>query len=856
MSRPPRFRTAYSTTGEPLPGRSVLDYLPADFADLVDEERALASAELGFPERSAQGDFAATLMEMAALLGHTLGAYQDRYANDAFLGTAQSAKALVRHGRRLGYEPGPGLSATGYSLLTLKKDVTEKGTVVAGLGVGSAAAGEKKAQDYETLEDLVVSPDWAEMLPEEWLAQVVLSGQYSFQVEGTDLGITEGDFVVIQKAGGALSAHEIAAPPTESGGLTRLAVKQPLSGMNASFDGAVLWALPAHDLHLFGWDTSAASFTESELHGGQFPQSPASYPASGYVVTPAYTASDVQDRDLYLSAEIKKSISGSPAMRVAGASLTPLTIASETAKNVTFQRRTHVYVEIPTDPSKPEGPMTPVLDEYPTVSVSKTVTVVQAKQGATFLQRSAQNIRASRWLLGFGLSVPLVTREPSKVLAANPGSTPVKLDREIPDLEPGRLVALAERRDDNDGRYEIVRLTTVGTWPSKISGKSGEVLEVKTQVTWEPVEPAEPGPAWELGNLRLLGNVARMSHGKAVSEVLGDSDGSTPFLRFSLKQTPLTYLPGKDGPEPELAIRVSDVLWTRVVDFESSTPEDRHYLVQRDESGVVSVVFGDGTKGAIPPSGKKHIAAGYRIGIGPDGDAEPFAVSRLKKAHPLVQGAANPLSMAGGAAPADAADVRERATLYIRTFDRAVSVEDHKQLALTYEGIVKASAVWTELSSGGEGIRVVVADEKGTASTAQEVRAFLEERRDTTVPLEVAGPVLIGLTLTLYLEIDPAFLQESVERAVRDALCSTSEEAPGLFAFAARDLGQPAFLSEVYERIERAAGVRFVDVRRFDSLEEVEKGTAERVVDTVIARPDEVLVLSPQDIAFLPPEAT
>ncbi|MHA7629910.1 baseplate J/gp47 family protein [Corallococcus sp. M7] len=841
MSRPPRFRTAYSTTGEPLAGRTVLDYLPDEFADLLDEQRTLASHELGFPPSTAQGDFAGTLMELAALLGHTLGAYQDRYANDAFLGTALTAKALVRHGRRLGYEPGPGLAATGYVLLTLKDDVS--GTVLRGLAMGSAAVGEKKAQDYETTEDLAVSAAWSELLPYDALAVLPLSGKSVFEVEGTGLGIAQGDFVVIER-GTTLSAHEVSAPPVEEGGRTRLTVKQPLTGNDSSFPGAVVWAKPAHDLHLFGWDTPASSFTETELRAGALPTSPASYPAHGYTVTPANGSSEAND--LYLSEELKKSVVGTPGVRVTSAGLSALRITSEVSRNVTFSKVRHVVVQIPKDPTKPSGDQVTVLDEKPTVSVARTVTTLQATVGGTTLTRSGQDIRTSRWLLGFGVKTALVATGPNPAAITQPGSTPVRLDRLVADLEPGRLVALGERT--GGARYEIVRLTSVGTWAD---GNS----TVRTQLTWEPVEPPVAGAPWTFGALRILGNVARISHGKTASEVLGGSDGSTPFLRFPLKQKPLTYLPSLNGAEPELEIRVADVLWHRVVDFVASSPEDRCYLVQRDETGTVSVVFGDGIQGAIPSSGRNHIVATYRIGIGPDGDADAFAVSRLKKAHPLVERLANPLAVKGGVAPAEPEEVRTQATGYIRTFDRAVSVEDHKQLALQFPGIVKASAEWTKLEGGAEGIRVVVADAKGTAATATQVKDFLQARRDTTVLLDVVGPELVGLKLKLTVESDPAYLRESVERAVRDALCGTSKDAPGLFAFEARDLGQPAFLSELYERIEHAPGVTFVQLHLFDTLEEVGKGQPPRVADTVIAWPNQMLVLASQDIEILSPEA-
>ena len=54
-------------------------------------------------------------------------------------------------------------------------------------------------------------------------------------------------------------------------------------------------------------------------------------------------------------------------------------------------------------------------------------------------------------------------------------------------------------------------------------------------------------------------------------------------------------------------------------DFYASGPRDRHYRFERDETQAAAIVFGDGHNGAIPPAGRKNVAAEYRVGLGPDG---------------------------------------------------------------------------------------------------------------------------------------------------------------------------------------------------------------------------------------------
>jgi hypothetical protein len=79
---------------------------------------------------------------------------------------------------------------------------------------------------------------------------------------------------------------------------------------------------------------------------------------------------------------------------------------------------------------------------------------------------------------------------------------------------------------------------------------------------------------------------------------------------------------------------------------------------------------------------------------------------------------------------------------------------------------------------------------------------------------------------------------------LRAALHGTAQDAPGLFTFPARELGQPAFLSEVYARLEAVPGVIGVQIACFES-----DGT-DTVADVVPVAVDEWLSLAPNDLAL------
>jgi predicted phage baseplate assembly protein len=389
------------------------------------------------------------------------------------------------------------------------------------------------------------------------------------------------------------------------------------------------------------------------------------------------------------------------------------------------------------------------------------------------------------------------------VLASEPNPDPLPVpplvvDADYGDLRPGGVVVF----ETLDGRVsqarEVQKLTVLS---------SGHTELYTIDLTPPPADP------WTLGNLRVFGNVARVTHGETHEEILGGSDGVTMFLRFELKKAPLTRVPGADGGEPAIDVFVNDVRWTRVDDFFGSTPHDRHYRIEFDDQHVAGVVFGNGIRGAIPASGRKHIRAVFRQGLGAIGNVDRRAASRIKKAHPLVTGATNPAPLIGGADASGLADLQRQSTRFIRTFDRAVSIQDYADLALLFPGVARAAA-----RPHGAGLQVIVATVDGGEPPLDAVRAFLDARRDETLPLDVLGPDPVDVWLDLVIEHDPALLTENVKRGVQDALVGEDARGPGLFTFPAREFGQAAHLSEVYERVggpHGVAGVTFVDVTRF-----------------------------------------
>ena len=94
-------------------------------------------------------DYSITTLEMWAAVADVLTFYQERYANEAFLRTADYRDSLIRLANLIGYRLRPGLAARAWVAFTL--DQNKKVEVPAGQKVQSVPEAGQQPQTFETL---------------------------------------------------------------------------------------------------------------------------------------------------------------------------------------------------------------------------------------------------------------------------------------------------------------------------------------------------------------------------------------------------------------------------------------------------------------------------------------------------------------------------------------------------------------------------------------------------------------------------------------------------------------------------------------------------------------------------------
>lgn len=119
-------------------------------------------------------------------------------------------------------------------------------------------------------------------------------------------------------------------------------------------------------------------------------------------------------------------------------------------------------------------------------------------------------------------------------------------------------------------------------------------------------------PTWTL-------RVVSARQGETVSDLLGTSTGAA-FESFELQRSPFI-----EGSVSGITVG-SDPDWSTVESLYYSDGNDKHARVIEDPDGSLALEFGDGTNGAIPPSGRS-VAATYRVGARVNGNVGAGAIT-------------------------------------------------------------------------------------------------------------------------------------------------------------------------------------------------------------------------------------
>ncbi len=781
-----------------LPGQAEIRYRTGDWstfrarmiARLSTEEMPDGSRPLQALTARDDADGSIALIDAAACALDVLTFYGERYLNERYLSTARERLSLTLIARELGYEPSPGLAASGYLAFTTSVLTTGAVTVKEGTPVMAMPEGSDPPPTFETIEEIEARPEWSAIAASRRLPVPLLeTGTPDIWVDGVDTRAKSGDGILIY------GTDRLASKGSERWDfrhLTEIENDTEHAETRLVFDrslGDPVTAPPEIATEVLIFRNRASLFGYNAPDWGS---------QSNQVQVTAWGRANMSFSDL-------------PSRE------------DDNDDRTRLMRRSPPVTEWPNfeladDPAVATNHID--LDrEYPGIVAGSWIVLADAYHVEAYeVLRVSQRARVD-----FGLTskVSRLQLRGEHLDRFDRRATVVYCEPEgfrhvgAPDLSAatGEEVSVIGDRSDL-----LDRLVSFYGPSSDDPTPSGEVVAVtaatfnaalnETHLTLDP----PLARAYVRGELKVNANLALATHGvTAANEVLGSGNAAEPFQSFVLKGRPLTYIATSDGASPSLTIRVGGVAWEEVPYLWGSTPDAKVYRLLHASDGTTIIEFGDGINGARLPTGVENVIATYRTGLGLSGEVEAGRASMLTRRPEGVDSALNPAAFSGSADPENSEMIRENAPRSVLTLDRLVSLQDYEDFARSYPGIGKAMA--TGLSEGQRRlVHLTIASESGQPILQTDplglalVRA-IEANKDPVHHLTTATftPRAFGVRASVL--VDPTYLWDDVTASAREALAEA-------FSFTARRFGQGVTPADVVTVLQGIDGVLAVDLDR------------------------------------------
>jgi hypothetical protein len=728
------------------------------------------------------------LLDATACALDVLTFYQERQLNEVFLGTARERLSLVQIARALGYEPSPGLAASGYLAFNVSTQATEPLLVPVGTAVMALPEGNAPPPVFETDEVLEARLEYNKLpVSRRRSLQDLQKGDTHLWVHGLATRAQRGDGVLIygtDRLGSPGSERwefrRVAAVETDTThDETKLSFERPL--------GSTYTAPPERALEVLIFRNRASLFGHNapdwKLQSDQT-QLTAWWSAGGSMSGVPGTGVDGRTRLLSATKPVvqwpKFSLADDPAL---------------TTSSVDLDRE---YTGIL------KNSWVVLTDSYNVEAYKVQQTSTRSRQDFTLTGKVTRLKLTGENLSAFDRRATTVWCEPDSFQhVGEPDLSPITgatltLDGAFPELTGRMLAVYGPDATTGAPAGEVVRV--VLATPSQ-DGKT-------TQLLVDPPLSAQ----YVRADAVLNANVARATHGQtAPDEVLGSGNAAQAFQRFVLKGKPLTHVPSAEEPNGQaaLTLRVGGAAWTRVASLHGQPKDALVYALRYASDGSTVVELGDGEMGARLPPGAENVVASYRTGLGLTGEVDRGRATLLTRRPAGIDGAFNPTAFSGAADPESADEIRANAPSSVLTLGRLVSIQDYEDFARAFAGIGKALAIgiW---AGQRRLVSLTVASASGKPLSPSDpvlvqLADSLAKYQDPVHRAVVDSYVERSFGLVASLLIDPAYRWEDIDAAARVALLTS-------FDFAHRRFGQGVTPAEVVTVLQSVEGVRAVDL--------------------------------------------
>ncbi|HEY3757404.1 MAG TPA: hypothetical protein VGL42_14730 [Opitutaceae bacterium] len=809
-------------------------------------------------------DFTIAFLDATSVMLDILTFYQERLGNEFYLRTAQQTRSLTELSRLIGYQPSPGVSATAYVAFTLTNAPGQPAnpnapavTIPKGTQVQSVAAQGQAPQTFETSADIQAKADWTKLAVQTGLSWAPQYGDQSVYLAGTATQLNPGDlFVVVgdERIGNSGDNHwdvrMVTSVQTDTvNDRTLVSWSEGLghqSGSSTQDPASIDPQFQAFRQRaaLFGY----SAMDPNLLNTKHLPNAGNILSTDGSQWLNFQLGSTIDLDSVYSKVTtgswvaLLRPDSTSQRIPPGDVSLYQATAAVPVAKSA-FGLSAKITSVVPDDNSN--------LSSYPlrtTLALVQSEALPAAEQPLTYPQYgSSVSLEVLRNDVANVQVIALSGKRQKIALAAEPSA--------VGDFVPDDSTVLQRAL----GIGEILTLTTATNLPvdpngncldwsgataevtlyvQDASGRTGSILAAPAAFALSPASPGDPTVSeyalvtgvdssssdhttfllsgalnfcYDRSATSVNANVAQVTGGQSVTEILGNGSATAANQEFTLRQSPLTFVqaPTVTGWASTLVVRANGKQWSEVPTLYHASPTASVFETSNQSDGTTDVLGGDGIEGATLPTGQNNIQATYRIGSGSAQNVPVGAISILIDRPLGVSGVTNPGPASGGQDPQSLSGIRQNAPQTVLTLGRAVSIADYQNFASTYSGVAKAYAVWIP-SGTRQGVFITLAGTNGAAvpagsATNGDLGTALKSYGNPLIPINVQTYIETLFTITANVQYDPGYQQPVVEAQIRSTLAST-------FNFASRAFGQGVSYDEVSTVIQNVPGVIAVNV--------------------------------------------
>lgn len=275
-----------------------------------------------------------------------------------------------------------------------------------------------------------------------------------------------------------------------------------------------------------------------------------------------------------------------------------------------------------------------------------------------------------------------------------------------------------------------------------------------------------------------------------------------------------------EGPDGEYVTyapvgRIVEATASQRVFYTTTTADDR-----------TVVVFGNGVNGVVPVT-NAQVYISYRRSRGAAGNLPAYSITGFESTL-LANGSSlagivvvgNQAATSGGSDSESMASMRANIPLSFRTQDRAVSLQDYRDLSLRVSGVSKSVATWNSGTSLVS-IKVVGAQGDYTSRTLAQNTISSATTLDSAVAAYLADRAVVGVNYAVSSNISLESVKVKVTIRVKDGFVrqrvdsQVSVAIRELFTFDNVEFGGQVSLGELYRAVLAVEGVDYATVTKF-----------------------------------------